>query len=547
MQKIIDSLHEQYAEMPNLRAREIRVDKQQRKVFCALSYPDLSKLERQVQNGIIAYVKTLVPTGYTAIVTFSNDHFTENGFRRLLTELLKKRYPVFASISRKMEISVTDTTVGVVFHVNTTMNGNIETSQLTAKLKEYFNEFTSYVVTFDVVVDLDDVSVTELSEQKKLVQLAVNRELHKPSRYFALSNVVKHLGKKIVGAPMYISDLRKAYDSCIICGVVSQKTLKASKKDSSLYVCKFTLTDASNSSINCILFTRFEITDVNTIKESMGKTDSEAQTMSKTRMFANERKMKKMMDIYDGMEVVVRGRIAHNSFSEQLEMTVYDLSKCHIESIGNSLEYNKPVPSHYVLIEPEQYQEFLQTTFVLETKGKSFLSGKSLVVLHANVTGYEAVKDKLFAISGVKLVDGHLTSRIFTYINPEIDVDEKLLAQADTSVDRIVYFPSITDVIADIYKFTHGCDLVGMDIAQILAILNYYASPVGYKFTNNCLAQNDVFSYLFDDSTYSKKPNCSKLEDVARQCRVTCQNFRFCGDSALAAARCMLAIANREK
>lgn len=547
MQKIIDKLHQQYADMPNLRAREIRVDKQLRKVFCALSYPNLPELDKQRQSEIVAYVKTMVPQGYTASVTIANDHFNSMGFKRFLNDLLKSKYPLFSVIAKNMDVTVTDENINVVFHVNTTMQTNIEVAELIPKLREYLDGYTCYGVDFDVIIDKENTVVAEMSEQEKLVHLAINRELYKPARYFSVSNVVKHVGKVVVGTPMYISDIRKPSDSCVICGTVSGKTLKASKKDSTMYVCKFTLSDQSGGSINCIIFTRFEITDVNAIKENMGKTDSEAQTMSKTRSFANERKMKKMMDIYDGMEVLVRGRIALNSFSEQLEMTIYDLSKCSIAPIGNLQHFNKPVADDYIVVAPQSYRQFEQSSFVREIIGKSLLSDKTYVVLHANATGINVVKDKIFAISAVKIIDGHIAEEWFSYINPEIDVDEKVLEKANVTTDKIVFYPTISEIISDLYKFTYDAPLVGNDLYHILDLLNYYASPIGYKFSNECIQQSELLSGLFDNSIYPKKPNCSKLDDVARACKVPCPGVTFCKDTATTLARCLAAVANNVK
>lgn len=545
MQRIIDSLHHQFSDMPNLRAREIRVDKQFRKVFCILSYPE--QLNKQKQTDITSYVKTLIPQGYSASVTFVLDHFTSVGFKRFFTDLFKSKYPLFAIITKNMEVSVDGERIDVEFHVNHTMRTNIEVAELIPKITDYLANYTCYQIDFDVVVDTENTVVSEITEQEKLVHLAVNRELLKPSRYFSVSDVTKHIGKAVVGAPMYISDIRKPSDSCVICGTVSGKSLKSSKRNSTMYVCKFTLSDQSGGSINCVIFTRFEITDVNAIKETMGKTDNEAQTLSKTRSFANDRKMKKMMDIYDGMEVIVRGRIAVNSFSEQLEMTVYDLSKCKIAPIGNSQHFNKSVADDYVVVRPEICQEYEQSSFVRDIIGKSLLSDKTYVILHANATGHNVVKDKIFAISAVKVTDGHVAEEWFSYVNPEIDIPESDLNKANITTDKIVFFPTISELISDLYKFTYATPLLGVDLHYTLDLLNYYASPIGYKFTNECNQQSDVLSNLFDNSIFSKKPNCSKLDDVARQCKVPCPSLTFCKSTASTLARCLAVLANNTK
>ena len=54
---IINELHKQFKELNDLRAREIRVDKQQRKVFCTLSFPNVSVLNTNLKNAVTNYVK----------------------------------------------------------------------------------------------------------------------------------------------------------------------------------------------------------------------------------------------------------------------------------------------------------------------------------------------------------------------------------------------------------------------------------------------------------------------------------------------------------
>ena len=85
---IINELHKQFKELNDLRAREIRVDKQQRKVFCTLSFPNVSVLDTNLKNAVTNYVKTLVPSGYICIVSYVNDSFNEVSFKKLLLELL---------------------------------------------------------------------------------------------------------------------------------------------------------------------------------------------------------------------------------------------------------------------------------------------------------------------------------------------------------------------------------------------------------------------------------------------------------------------------
>lgn len=545
---IISKIHQQFSELNDLRAREIRVDKQLRKVFCTFSYPNVGELNIETRKAITEYTRSLVPTTYSCSVSFVNDQFTELSLKKLLNDILKNKYPLFAPlIKNNMYVSISGREINVEFKVNSVMNQNIETADLCGQLEKFFKEYTCYEIKLTSLID-DSASIkVDLAEQEKLVHLAVNRELLKPSRYFTVSNVEKHIGKVILSSPMYISDIRKATDSCVICGTVSNKSLKASKSNPNMHICKFTLTDASGGSITCVVFVKFEIADYLTIKEKMGKTDSEALTLSRTRTLANDKKMKKVMDIYDSMSVIVRGKVSFNSYSEQLEMCVYDICKCIISPISKLAEFTRSVADEYVLIKPSIYKEYLQTTFVDKIIGKSILSDKTYVVLHINATGYNIAKDKIFAICGVKITDGHISEQFFTYVNPEADISNEVLSKAKTSVEKIVFFPTITEIISDLYKFLNGCEIVGINLPQTLDLLNYYAAPIGYQFANLQVNQTELLSNLFDNSIFVKKPNCTKLEDVAKTCKVNYDGSKLCFDTAVTVARSMSVLASRVK
>ena len=103
---IIEQLRRQFENMPDLRAREIRVDKQLRKIFCTLSYPNLTDVDAQVRNDIAAYVKKLVPQGYSCSVSFVNDSFTEASFRKLLSEFFKKIFPSLPLWARMRKLNL---------------------------------------------------------------------------------------------------------------------------------------------------------------------------------------------------------------------------------------------------------------------------------------------------------------------------------------------------------------------------------------------------------------------------------------------------------
>lgn len=546
---IIDKLHQQFPYLNDLRMREIRVDRQQRRVYCTLSYPDSPAFDANVKAQITEFVKDEMPKGYYCSTKFAIDTFNETSFRRNLTDYIKSRYPIFANLSRRnIDVGVVGRNITVVINVSRIVKKNMELAEICEQLSEYYREYTSYNVVF--LLREDELAQTDanVEEQEKLVQLAINKELLKPSRYFSVSNVVKYYGKNVVSSPMYIADVRKPTESCVICGTISAKTSRQSKNNPTLYVCSFTLTDGTGSSMPCVIFVRLQITDVETIMSETNRGEAEARTLAEKHMLSNDKKIKQITLLANDTSVVVRGKVVHNR-NGQLEMHVYDLCKCKIESLSSERESVREVASQYLLVKPEDCTEYRQINFVDNAPEKSLLTGRNCVVLHVNATGLSnMIEDKLYAICGVKVSDGHVTERFFTYVNAEKDViDERTLALCNISQSKLIFYPTVTEIISDLYKFTYGCELVGVNLAQIVDILNYYAAPMKYKFTNILTNQTDLLSALFENSILDVNVNLAKLDDVAKKCKVECPSTVFCGDTALTVARIMSVLSYNSK
>lgn len=544
---LIDQLHQNFQNMSDLRMREIRVDKQQRKVSCTLSHPSANSFDSTLKADLNNYIRQAVPNGYACYVKYVTDSFTLTSFRHLIGELLKEKYPIYSNISKnKIDVEIDGRNIDLIFHVSQAILESMKVAEFEQSLNEYFAQYTCYNVY--IRLKLDDLAVSEINvdQQERLVQLAINKELLKPSRYFTVTNVEKYVGKQILSAPMFIADLRQPVDSCVLCGKISNKTLKAAKNNPAMHVCKFTLSDDSGKSITCVMFVKFQITDIATI-QSMGKGEAEAKTLSETRKLSNDKTMKKFMNIYDGMSVIVRGKVAMNSFSERLEMTVYDLCKCNIEPLSTLQNFSRKVAADYLLVKPDDYAEYRQVNFVDIAPPKSVISDKDYVVMHVNATGFNVIEDKIFAICCVKMRNGYVKERLFSYVNPEREVDEKSLALVGLSSDKLMFHPTITELISDLYKFTYGSILVGNNLAQILTLLNYYSAPVGYQFANKMANQSELLSELFANSIWETNVNYAKLEDVAKKCKVSCPSTFFCRDTATTVAQCMSRLAYNTK
>lgn len=527
--------------------REIRVDKRQRKVFCTLSYPR-DGLDGSAKAQITDFIRANVPNGYFCSVRFVDDSFTVNSFQRNLADFIKERYPIYSDVSKSdIEVHIGDKTVSAVLSVSPVTKKNMELSNFCQTLAERYADYTSYSVSFSLRVD-ETSRASIVGEQEKLVHLAINRELLKPERHFNISEQRRIFGKNVTSLPMYISDIRKPMDSCIVCGVVSSKKCRQAKSNPLLYVCSFDLTDATDSVLPCVLFTRLQITDVETIISETGRGEAEARTLSEKRAFANDKLLKEIMWLSDGMSVVAHGKLTYGQ-NGRLELHVYDLCACRIAPISPDKEFSRAVAEEYVLVKPQECTEYRQIDFVQKSDGISLLTGKTDVVLHVNATSLgNVIDDKLIALCAVKLVDGHTTERFFTYINPEKEVtDEGFLTKCGLSQSKLIFYPTLTEIISDLYKFTYGCRLVGSDLQRIVPLLDYYAAPMNYRFGNETLSQTELLSELLENSTLDLHANASETEDLIKKCKIKCTNYAFCFNSATAVAQCISTLAFNSK
>ncbi|MCM1290022.1 MAG: hypothetical protein NC132_04915 [Corallococcus sp.] len=547
---IIDRLLQKFPDMQALRVRDIKVDKIAKKVTCTVSYPDFDRVDKPTQNAIREAVAATIPTGYRYEIMLVNDKFNPVSLRASVLDVLKKRYPLFANLKPdNVSVEVSDEGFSVLFRVSPTVKRNMEADGFLDELTRFFADYTSFAVQFAVCVDPDFQPASNLKEQQeRLVQLAINKEMLKPRRYFDVADLEKYIGKEVLTKPMYICDVRKPMDTCVVCGRISGKTIRDVKSNPNLKICKFSLTDDSGATMPCVTFIRLQTQDFEILRRESDKPDSEVHTLSKKRAVANENKLKKYMFLANGLEVVARGKAVYSNFSESLELQVYDISKCRIMPISTQPTFERGVPDQYVLIQPVPVRRYRQMDFTQTQKSvDSVLSGKTYAVLYANTTGFSVTKDKVYSLCAVKITGGHASEKFFTNVEPELPLTQQQLAAAKVDVRDLALCPTLTEIIPDLYKFLHGATLIGADLPPLLALFNYYGAPLGFNFNNEIANQNEILSQLFDHSDFAQKPNCAKLEDVARVCKVSYKTSNASVEIASAVAECIDVLSERAK
>ena len=544
---IIDVLKQKFPQVEGLRVRDIVVDKADKRISCVVTTPVLPALDFALRNEIVNTAKSCLPKGFVSYVTIKTDQFNPVTYRNFLLVTLKKRFMAISNI-KKENISVTelsDKRFNVVITVNQVQQKLIEELDFVNRFTDYSNSYTSYGVELTVNTVIQDLS-NDVENQKLYEHLAISKHLSRPQRYVAVTDVKALVGKKVVGKPCYISDVREQRDHCVLCGTVSEKKSMKAKSNPGIYITKFVLTDISESSIHVIVFTKLQTENVDTIKQATGKGDAEALTVSQKNRLGNERKMKMLLGLYDGTEVVVSGKVAKSSFSGNLEMTANAISMCRIAGQDNSSTLVRPLPERYLLVKPKVFARYHQQSLIeTEQVPVPFELAQDVVVLDVNATGLNALKDKIYKLCAVRLTNGAVTESLSCVLNPECDIPQDRLSAANISVEKLVVSPTFSEVVGDLYKFCHGSTLTAFNIDKLMEIIKYYATPVGYIFDNKTVRLADLLSRLYDIAGENKRPNMQNISDIAKSLRIPLDSPYDCYSTAIAAARALVAISKR--
>lgn len=86
--------------------------------------------------------------------------------------------------------------------------------------------------------------------------------------------------------------------------------------------------------------------------------------------------------------------------------------------------------------------------------------GAPSVVFDIETTGFGAKRDKIIEIGAVKLINGEITDRFSTFVNPGIPIPANIETLTHISDDMVASAPGIEQVLPEFLQFCEGCILV---------------------------------------------------------------------------------------
>lgn len=510
--QLIEHIKNYVEGVSQLRLRKTSIHDKKRTVdFVFVSLAPLSK----EKEDMVRQICTLYAgNGFTVNASFEKDTLTAANIKSAIDKYIKERHPsLIGRIKGGYSVSQSQDGFSVIFEVDSLTEKIIEDMGFFNELSKYFDGISAISVVFLT----KGFPLKQDGEELKLKiqqyqQLQQSRELSRPKRYTDVKNIQTYIGKEVSARARYISDITEPIQKCTAAGRISNKKTSFPDKITSA-VCKFNLTDYTGT-ISAVLF-------------------------------AKKDTLKKFEALLEQEEVIVSASAQRSSFSGEIELKVYDISKCEMIKESQQTKYLNEVPQQYVTVSPQKIA--LEKQLALEEQSKVapyFLRENDVVTLSLLTTGQRIFQDRIVKITATKIVKGELTQSFESYISPERVLEEDYFKRSGLKEEDLKGAPTIIDVLPDLFKFCHNCAIVAQNAEVTMGFVKYYANAAKYLFSNVLFDFEALVKNFFSQSQYSgQRLTNFSAEKVAEKLNLKIAFSSFDSES-LALARVLLRMAH---
>ena len=165
---------------------------------------------------------------------------------------------------------------------------------------------------------------------------------------------------------------------------------------------------------------------------------------------------------------------------------------------------------------------------VENSKGQTFAD--TYVVFDIETTGFSPVKNRIIEIGAVKVVDGVITDKFSTFVNPDVPIPfdiEKLTSINDAMV---LPYPKINVILPQFLEFVGDAVLVAHNAGFDVGFIGHYAEALGLPFSPTVLDTVSLARLLLPNL------NRFKLDTVAKALNISLENHHRAVDDAGATA-----------
>ncbi len=196
---------------------------------------------------------------------------------------------------------------------------------------------------------------------------------------------------------------------------------------------------------------------------------------------ATESQIRKLKE---GDGIFVQGAV--ENYRDRLSFVIKKINYCHFpENFVPEQKPSKSTPQDYRYIFPEKITEYTQSDMLSgEYRPPECLMGKTFVVFDTETTGTEPLTDTVTEIGAVKIVDGVITERFGSLVNPKVKIKQEITDITGITDAMVADKPTFKEVAGDVYKFFEGAILIAHNIDFDIKFLKRLSAEAGYYYYN---------------------------------------------------------------
>ncbi len=444
--------------------------------FCVLEilYKDGTILSKEVKDKVLELIFSLAPKSFKYEIKFIKNFISEQRIENEFSAHLKKNH---SAIAFKVEsVKLEDMTFYINFVVDHLSIEHAKLKRITETCAEFLkSKYGDY--DFKLNMSEGDVYVEDELETLKQNYREEDVDFMAP-RKIEFTDVVHLVGEEFEAPASYIKDKKAPEENVVLCGkiknikeiIIKKKSKKtdenlSANEESKPQELENTKEEAENPE-------KTEADDVNldenktAYQRKMYKFELEDFTGSVNCIFFSNKENQAKLEKFDvGTVIAVRGNIEHDKFSNDLSLIVHDICYCSIpEGLSEVIVWKKAKP-FYEFVKPEPVVLYTQNTlldFNIEKPTPKFLKNKIFVCYDLETTGLHfETGDRMVEIGAVKIVNGKITEKFSSLINPEIPISEKASEVSGITDDDVKDALKDYQVLQDFYKFVDGAILIG--------------------------------------------------------------------------------------
>ena len=157
------------------------------------------------------------------------------------------------------------------------------------------------------------------------------------------------------------------------------------------------------------------------------------------------------------------------------------------------------------------------------------------VVFDIETTGFSPLSDRIIEIGAVKVVNGTITDKFSTFVNPDIPIPFRIEQLTSINDSMVLPAPKIDKVLPDFLKFCEDCALVAHNASFDVSFIAHNAEELGLPFDPTVLDTVTLARILLPQL------NRYKLDTVAKALNVSLENHHRAVDDAGATAEIFVA------